>query len=287
MKGGEGRGTLYVVATPIGNLEDITLRALRVLREVDLVAAEDTRRTANLLRYYQIPTSLLSVREHNERRRADELLEMLGSGRSIALVSDAGTPGIADPGAVVVAAVRAAGFRVEPVPGPSAITAALSASGLGVHGHTFLGFPPVSPGARRRWFSALPTAAASTLVIFEAPHRIARTLSDLGSILGERPIMLVRELTKVHEEWLSGPAGDVAARLSSLKGEFVILVPEAPNPPQPLGPPSDAEVSELFGYITETQRLDRRRGIREVAQRLKMAPKAVYAALERAKKSGE
>lgn len=283
MKGAEGRGTLYVVATPIGNLEDITLRALRVLREVDLVAAEDTRRTGNLLRYYQIQTSLLSVREHNERRRADELLERLRAGQSIALVSDAGTPGIADPGAVVVAAVRAAGFRVEPVPGPSAITAALSGSGLGLQGHTFLGFPPVSPSARRRWFSALPTAA-NTLIIFEAPHRIARTLSDLSSVLGNRPIMLVRELTKVHEEWLTGPAGDVAARLSSVKGEFVILVPEAPNPPSRVGPPVDAEVLALFGHITEIDEMDRRGSIREVARRLGISPRAVFAALERAKK---
>jgi 16S rRNA (cytidine1402-2'-O)-methyltransferase len=283
----ERRGILFVVATPIGNLEDITLRALRVLREADVVAAEDTRRTVNLLQHYQIRTSLVSVHEHNERRRAAEILEMLRVGRSIALVSDAGTPGIADPGAFIVAAAREAGFRVEPVPGPSAVTAALSASGLGQHGHTFLGFPPVSPAARRKWFAALPAAAMRTLVLFEAPHRIARTLSDLSLILGDRPIVVVRELTKLHEEWVTGPAGEIETQLSSTKGEFVILVPEAATPPGRPESPSDADVVTVFGQITNIVGVDRREAIREVARRLDMAPKAVYAALERAKKSEE
>jgi 16S rRNA (cytidine1402-2'-O)-methyltransferase len=283
----ERRGTLFVVATPIGNLEDITLRALRILREVDVVAAEDTRRTANLLQYYQISTKLLSVHEHNERRRTEEVLGLLRDGRSIALVSDAGTPGISDPGAFVVAAAREAGFRVEPVPGPSALTAALSASGLGASGHTFLGFPPVSSAARRTWFAALPETATQTLVIFEAPHRIVRTLSDLSRVFGKRPMTVVRELTKIHEEWLTGPAGEIAARLSSTKGEFVILVPAGAPGGVCDKPQADVDVAVLFGQITDNTRLDRRGAIREVARRLAMPPKAVYAALERAKKSGE
>ena len=280
-------GILYVVATPIGNLEDVTLRALRVLREVALVAAEDTRRTAKLLQHYQIPTRLISLHEHNERRRVDEVLKALANNRSVALVSDAGTPGIADPGALVVARARGAGFRVEPIPGPSAITAALSASGIGETGHTFVGFPPVAPASRRRWFAALQEAAGRTLVIFEAPHRIARTLKDLGSIFGERPIILMRELTKVHEEWMSGPAETLGLRLPpSPKGEFVVLIPPAELETPRVDSHSDHEITGIFGQLTDSG-LERRAAVREAARRLAMSPRSVYAAIERHKNSGE
>jgi 16S rRNA (cytidine1402-2'-O)-methyltransferase len=278
------RGTLYIVATPIGNLEDITLRALRILREVDLVAAEDTRRTSNLLRHYQIQTPLLSLHEHNERRRSAKLLELLSIGRSIALVSDAGTPGIADPGAHLVAEARAAGFPIVPIPGPSAVTTALSASGLS-GGHAFLGFPPVGSTARRQWMEALAARTGGTLVIFEAPHRIRRTLHDLATILGNQQILLGRELTKMHEEWLWGAPEAVADRLpTEPKGEFVILIPEPHQSPTSRSA-SDAEITHQFGQITETRPLRRRDAMREVARRLGLSTRAVYAALERHRNS--
>src|SRR5919108_741811 len=192
-------GTLYVVATPIGNLEDVTLRALRVLREVSVIAAEDTRRTARLLQHYSISTPTTSLHEHNERTKTPGLIDRLRNGESVALVSDAGTPVISDPGARLVAAAHAAGVRVEPVPGPSAALAALSASGLSGDAFTFVGFPPARAEARRNWLREL-AHETRPLVLYEAPHRIRDTLEDMFSIWGDRTIALGRELTKVHEE---------------------------------------------------------------------------------------
>ena len=199
-----GTGTLFVVATPIGNLEDITLRALRVLREPDVVAAEDTRRSGNLLRHYEISTPLLSLHEHNERERIPQILDRLGAGESVALVSDAGTPGISDPGAEVVRAARAAGFGVIPVPGPSAVAAIMSVAGTLASPVTFLGFVPFKSKARTRWVEAVAELPSHAVVCFESPHRLRQTLAELGLILGNRPILVGRELTKIHEEWRQG-----------------------------------------------------------------------------------
>src|SRR5215472_3818512 len=176
-------GILYVVATPIGNLEDVTLRALRILREVSLIAAEDTRRTAKLLQHYSISTRTTSLHEHNEHEKTQRLVERLRSGESIALVSDAGTPVISDPGQTLVAAARAAGIRVESIPGPSAVMAAIAASGLPAPEFVFLGFPPIRSKDRKHWFAAVRDEAR-LVVFFEAPHRIEQTLRDLADVLG-------------------------------------------------------------------------------------------------------
>src|SRR6185503_2576693 len=173
----DSKGVLYVVATPIGNLDDITLRAIKILKQVQLVAAEDTRRTGILLRHFGIDTSILSVHEHNERARVDRIVSQLAKGESVALLTDAGTPGISDPGAALVAAIRTAGFKVEPIPGASAVAAAISASGVSSQGFTFLGFPPIRSKDRKLWLEQLSEASRHRLVVFfEAPHKVKKTL---------------------------------------------------------------------------------------------------------------
>jgi 16S rRNA (cytidine1402-2'-O)-methyltransferase len=218
-------GTLYLVATPIGNLEDITLRALRTLRECDAVAAEDTRRTGQLLKHFGIAKPLLSCFQFNEARRSQEIIERLRRGEKIALVTDAGSPGISDPGERVVRAAIAAGLRLEPVPGPSALVAALTASGLPTQEFHFVGFLPHKSGQRRARLEQLKTVPG-TLVLYESPYRVAKLLAELAEVFPERQVVLARELTKKFEEYLRGhPAellGAVARR--SLKGEFVALV---------------------------------------------------------------
>lgn len=218
-------GTLYVVGTPIGNLEDITLRALRVLREVDVIACEDTRHTRTLLKRHGITTPLVSYHEHNERERAPQLVRRLVAGENIALVTDAGMPGISDPGFHVVTGALAAGVPVTPVPGPSAVTAALSVAGLPTDRFLFMGFLPRTRAARRRAFEEVATVPA-TLVLFEAPHRIRDTLADLVEVLGPRRVALMRELTKLHEEVLRGRADEIAARLEGVRprGEITLVV---------------------------------------------------------------
>jgi len=218
-------GTLYLVATPIGNLEDITARALRTLREVAVVAAEDTRHTRRLLEHFGIAAKLVSLFEHNERARSGMLVEMLREGESVAIVTDAGSPGIADPGYPVVRAAVAEGFRVESVPGPSAVIAALQVSGLPTDAFAFVGFLPVKPGARRRALEELHERR-ETIVAFESPHRIERCLADLEAVWGERPMALVRELTKLHEQVLRGSAREVRAALrdDQKRGEMVLVL---------------------------------------------------------------
>jgi len=218
-------GTLFLVATPIGNLEDVTARALRVLREADLVAAEDTRHTRRLLQHFGIPTRVVSLHEHNERARATSLVERVREGGNVALVTDAGSPGIADPGFPVVRAAVSAGVRVESVPGPSAVIAALQVSGLPTDAFLFAGFLPPRAAARRRRLEEL-SERRETVVVFESPHRIEATLVDLEPVWGDRPIALVRELTKVHEQVLRGTARDVRAALRAewRRGEMVLVL---------------------------------------------------------------
>ena len=218
-------GTLYLVATPIGNLEDITLRALRTLQECDVVAAEDTRRTAQLLRHFGISKPLISCFQHNEARRAGEILQRLQAGERVALVTDAGSPGISDPGERVVRAVLAAGCRVEAVPGACALVAALTASGLPTDEFHFVGFLPHKSGQRRRALEGLK-AVPGTLVVYESPYRIEKLLSELSEVFPDRPIVLARELTKKFEEYLRGTPAELLARAQQrpLKGEFVVLI---------------------------------------------------------------
>lgn len=222
-------GTLFIVATPIGNLEDITLRALRVLKEVDLVAAEDTRRTLKLLSHFGISKSLVSLRQHNEARESARLISRMLAGASIAYVSDAGTPGIADPGAKLVAAARLAGVPVRPVPGPSAVAAALSISGHSGTEFAFMGFPPAGGSARTAWLDRLASEDRA-VVFFEAPHRVAETLGTIGDLLlVNRQIIINRELTKVHETSVIWQNRQDTQTVE--KGEFTILIlPAEPNP---------------------------------------------------------
>ena len=223
-------GTLYLVATPIGNLEDITLRALRVLRECDVVAAEDTRRTGQLLKHFEIRKPLISCFAFNEARRSEEIIERLRGGQRIALVSDAGSPGISDPGERVVRTARAAGVRVEPVPGPCALVAALTASGLPTEEFHFLGFLPHKSGQRRRQLEALQNIAG-TLALYESPYRIGKLLEELNAIFPERTVVLARELTKKFEEFLRGTPSELLALAGRkpMKGEFVVLIAPAPK----------------------------------------------------------
>jgi len=218
-------GTLYLVATPIGNLEDITLRALRTLKESDVIAAEDTRRTGLLLKHFEIAKPLISYFQFNEAKRSEQIIERLRRGDKIALVTDAGTPGISDPGERVVKAVIAAGLRLEAVPGPCALVAALTAGGLGTDEFHFIGFLPHKSGQRRNQLQRLKTVSG-TLVLYESPYRIGKLLAELAEILPERKIVLARELTKKFEEFLRGTAPEIIAQIGhrTLKGEFVVLV---------------------------------------------------------------
>jgi 16S rRNA (cytidine1402-2'-O)-methyltransferase len=224
-------GTLYLVATPIGNLEDITLRALRTLRECDAVAAEDTRHTGQLLHRFEISKPMLSCFQFNEARRAEEILQRLRQGQKISLVTDAGSPGISDPGERIVRAVISAGFRVEPVPGPSALVAAITASGLPTDEFHFVGFLPHKSGQRRRRLAEL-SGIPGTLVLYESPYRVMKLLGEMEEPFSQRQVVLAREITKKFEEFLRGRPAELMQALAgrSLKGEFVVLVsgPEYP-----------------------------------------------------------
>ena len=279
-------GTLFVVATPIGNLEDITLRALRVLREADVIAAEDTRRTARLLSRHAISTPTISFHEHNTRSRIPDLIRRLEEGKSVALVTDAGTPGVSDPGVELVRACIDAQIPVDPVPGVSAPLTAAVASGFPLDPLTIFGFPPHRSKDRIAWFKAI-SETQSTLTFFEAPHRIVQTLKMAANILGDRPIVLGRELTKVHQEFLRGTAGDLSRTVEKVqKGEFTVVV----GPLTKLGDlqpvacaPSDDDVEREFGRLTKTGVSSRREAVAATARSLGLSAKAVYAAIERTK----
>jgi len=219
------KGTLYIVSTPIGNLEDITLRALRVLKEVDIIAAEDTRHSSKLLNHYGISKPLMSYWGEKEKVKSDEVLAKLCEGRSVALISDAGTPGISDPGSVLIGKAVAEGISVVSVPGPSALVAAISLSGLPVKEFTFVGFLPPRKSQRRKMLDD-PSIEKRTLVFYEAPHRILETLEDMSDLFGERNAAVVKEITKIHEEVLRGSIADILPVLhnKTIAGEYVIIV---------------------------------------------------------------
>lgn len=273
-------GTLYIVGTPIGNLEDVTLRALRVLREVDLIAAEDTRRTARLLQHYSIATPATSLHEHNEHGKTPHLVARLQAGTSIALVSDAGMPLVSDPGAALVTAARAAGIPIQVVPGPSAITAALALAGMSGP-FSFAGFAPSSGQGRKDWMGSLgQTAKHCPVVFFEAPHRIARTLSELKPILGDRPILVAKEMTKVHEllvaqpimEWLEKYSDSTAAR-----GEFVVIVtaPAAGQDDRATAP-DDAAIVAQMGDMTINGGMKPRAAAKALAKKYQVTADHIY-----------
>ncbi len=271
-------GTLYVVATPIGNLEDITLRALRVLREVQLIAAEDTRRTARLLTHYSITTPSTSLHEHNEAQKTGRLIDRLRAGDNIALVSDAGTPLISDPGRLLVGAARQAGFTVVSVPGPSAIMAALSAAGVEADRFTFLGFPPRRSEALKKWVLAHLGGSHVTAVFFEAPHRIGSTLTAMLNILGDRPIIIGRELTKLHETLVEQPISAHIELVDNPRGEFTVIVPSQEAVSLPRSLPSADELIAEMGLLTENEQLSTREAARVVATRYGLPVNEVYRA---------
>lgn len=268
-------GQLYVVATPIGNLEDMSFRAVRILKEVAAIACEDTRQTRKLLDHFNLTTPLVSYHEHNERERAAELVNRMLAGDSFALVSDAGTPLISDPGFRLVAAAADAKINIVPIPGPSAPVTALSASGLPNHSFRFLGFMP-SKSTKRDAVLAGLRSADDTAIFFEAPHRILETLDAIQAALGgSRPVVLARELTKLHEEFLRGTVAEVhdeLARRPTIKGEFTILIGPAPEP-TPSDTPTDyrQEVEALTG-----QGIPRMDAVKQVARRHGLGKRDLY-----------
>jgi 16S rRNA (cytidine1402-2'-O)-methyltransferase len=279
-------GTLFVVATPIGNLEDITVRALRVLREVAVIAAEDTRRTAHLLARHAISTPTTSLHEHNESKKTPALIARLLKGDDVALVSDAGTPTISDPGSHLIRQAIDAGIRLEPIPGPSAAMAALAVSGLPTDTFTFLGFPPIQSKPRIAWFDRL-RSIGGTVVFFEAPHRIQDTLRALHQIAGDCQVAIGRELTKTHEELVRGPISVVQNNLPNVIGEFTVVARiDAELAPIEAKPPTGKELATEFGEMTANVAFTRRAAVAALARRHRMAPNDVYAAIEAAKKSG-
>ncbi len=280
-------GTLFVVATPIGNLEDVTARALRVLRESAVIAAEDTRRTAHLLARYGITTPSTSLHEHNEDRKAPSLIARLERGDNVALVSDAGTPTISDPGQRFIQKAIQAGIRVESVPGPNAAVAALAVSGFPSDSFCFLGFPPTRSTARAAWFQRARDAGG-TVVFFEAPHRIIETLKQLEQAVGDRDVVVCRELTKTHENLVRGPISEVLSAVFPLKGEFTVVLDVGRiTEDMPANSLSGSQAMAELGDMTKGERISRRAAIGRIARRHNVPPNEVYAAIERAKKSGQ
>jgi 16S rRNA (cytidine1402-2'-O)-methyltransferase len=275
-------GTLFLVASPIGNLEDITLRALRVLREADVIAAEDTRRTAKLLAHYAISTPTISFHKHNTRSRLPQLLARLDRGERVALVTDAGTPGISDPGVELVRRCTEAGFRVDPIPGASAPLVAAVASGFPMDPLTVFGFPPVRAKDRKSWLERLH-ATPSTLTFFEAPHRIRQTLTEAATIFGDRPIVVGRELTKLHQEFIRGAADRIVGQLTDPVGEFTIVVGPSAAMAASLTRSNDRDIARELGLLIVSEGRTRRAAIAELAHKYGRSTNNVYAILERMK----
>ena len=271
-------GTLSIVATPIGNLEDITQRALRVLREADLIACEDTRHTRKLLNHFAITTATISYHEHNEKERAEELCEALESGKNIALVSDAGTPLISDPGFRIVQAAVDRGISVVPIPGASAVITALSVSGLPTVQFLFAGFLPARTGARRAKLNELRTVAG-TLVFYEAPHRIKATLQEALEVLGNREAVIAREVTKLHEEFARGSLSQLIERLSSSeapRGEMVLIISgQAAELPSPSTTDANVRLVERIEQL-EGEGMDQKSALKQAAKELGMKRADAY-----------
>jgi 16S rRNA (cytidine1402-2'-O)-methyltransferase len=267
-------GTLFVVATPIGNLEDITMRALRVLREASVIACEDTRQSRKLLDHYGIAVPTVSYHDHNEAARTAELIERLRAGEHVALVSDAGTPLISDPGYRLVRAAIEAGIAVVPIPGASAALSALAAAGLPTDAFRFCGFLPPKSGQRRKTLEDVASEAC-TLIFYEAPHRILETLDDIATILGSRPVVVARELTKLHEEFLRGTASQVREQLAArpaVKGEITLLIGKGERAADDTPIPDAVAALEAAG-------LPRMDAMKQVARDRGLSKRDVYRAL--------
>jgi len=266
------KGTLYIVSTPLGNLEDVTLRALRILKEVDLVAAEDTRHSLKFLNHFGIKKPLISYWGEKEKLRADETLQRLKDGKAVALISDAGTPGISDPGTLLIQKAIEEGINVVPVPGPSAVIAALSLSGFRTEEFTFFGFLPAKQVQRKKMLSRI-ILEQRTLVFYEAPHRILDAVADFAEIMGGRNVVVIKELTKFHEEVLRGTVSDVLGRLeqSTIAGEYVIVLEGRPETEALNMDDALAEVRELM-----RKGLGRKDAVKRVAGAYGLSKKELY-----------
>jgi 16S rRNA (cytidine1402-2'-O)-methyltransferase len=270
-----GTGCLYLVATPIGNLEDITLRAIRILKEADVIACEDTRQTQKLLHHYGIRKEMVSYHDHNELTRSPELVIDLEQGAKIALVSDAGTPGISDPGHRLVTLCLRHHIPVVPIPGPSALVAALAASGLPTEEFLFVGFLPPRSGARRKALDALKMESR-TLVFYEAPHRVVETLADASEILGARPGVIAREVTKVHEEFMRGPLPELleSARKRAPRGEITLLI--GPGDPQTRQVDPNVSLKERVEQLEAEGGVDRKAALKQAARERGLGKREAY-----------
>lgn len=269
----EKKGKLYLVATPIGNLEDITLRAINVLKDVDLIAAEDTRHTLKLLNHLKLAKPLMSYHRHNEDVKTDKLMDKLLEGENIALVSDAGTPGICDPGEAIVKTCVEKGIDVIPIPGACAMINALIASGIDTKEFTFLGFLPINKKSRKEKLHKIETSK-ETIILYEAPHKLMSTLNDLKMILGDRKVVLARELTKIYEQFIRGNIEEVMEKAQNLKGEIVLIVQGN----------KEIDIKQEFEHLSlenhyqlyESQGLEKKEIIKKIAKDRKLAKNEVY-----------
>ncbi|MBF8304815.1 MAG: Ribosomal small subunit methyltransferase [Acidobacteria bacterium] len=276
-----GNGTLYLVGTPIGNLEDITLRAVRTLREADLIACEDTRQTRKLLNHFGIKTPTTSYHEHNEITKAPELVLRMEEGARVALVSDAGIPGISDPGYRLVQLCIRRRIPVVPIPGPSAVVAALAVSGLPTHAFQFVGFLPPKAEARRKFLASVADGR-STTIAFESPRRVVAALRDIRTVLGDRPVVAARELTKLHEEFVRGTCSEVIQALGervAVPGEITLLIGAAPEPPAATAPEQSVpkqSVKQRAGQLMREQKLSRMEALKSVARERGISKSQAY-----------
>lgn len=267
-------GKLYIVATPIGNLEDITLRALRILKEVDLIAAEDTRQTLKLLNHFEITKPLISYHRHNEEIKSDILIEKLKNGENIALVSDAGTPGICDPGEEVIKKAIEENIEVIPIPGACAMINALIASGIETKEFNFLGFLPLNKKLRKEKLEEIKKSE-KTVIIYEAPHKMKSTLEDLKNILGNRKIVLARELTKIHEEFVRKNIDELLNEIDNLKGEMILIIEGAFKVFEEENELNNLSLEEHYKYY-EKQGLDKKEIIKKIAKDRNVNKNEIY-----------
>ena len=268
----KNKGNLYIVATPIGNLEDITLRAVRILKEVDLIAAEDTRHTLKLLNHLEISKPMISYHRHNEGERTDDLIKELEAGKQIALVSDAGTPGICDPGEEIIKRCIEKNIKIIPIPGACAMVNALIASGVSTKEFSFLGFLPLNKKTRREKLEEIRNSNKTT-ILYEAPHKLKNTLKDLRDIVGNRKMVLARELTKIHEEYIRGTVDELIEKSENLKGEIVLIIEESKKKEE--NKLNDLSLEEHYNFY-KTQGLSKKEIIKKIAKDRNVNKNEIY-----------
>ena len=268
----KNKGNLYIVATPIGNLEDITLRAVRILKEVDLIAAEDTRHTLKLLNHLEISKPMISYHRHNEGERTDDLIKELEAGKQIALVSDAGTPGICDPGEEIIKRCIEKNIKIIPIPGACAMVNALIASGVSTKEFSFLGFLPLNKKTRREKLEEIKNSNKTT-ILYEAPHKLKNTLKDLSDIVENRKMVLARELTKIHEEYIRGTVDELIEKSENLKGEIVLIIEESKKKEE--NKLNDLSLEEHYNFY-KAQGLSKKEIIKKIAKDRNVNKNEVY-----------